>query len=132
MRRVFFIAAVPLLLLSGCEVSKMSSLPELSKPYVGVYECETITLGGEDYAEKFDDLRLELGYDGAFTIVYSADGNKGELGGNYTVDPEAGEITLSSRYGLRSVSYTFPMEKGKILIDYNFSGKLLHAEFSAP
>ena len=54
------------LLFAGCEtnVAEMSSLPELSRPYAGEYECETLTLAGEDMLSAFRTVRLTLGYDG--------------------------------------------------------------------
>ena len=122
-----------LLALGGCNVNEMGSLSDLTKPYSGLYECESIMLGGTELTEKFEKLYLELGYGGDFTIVYrGADGVKGEFGGKYTVDEEKEEITLSAPLGRRSVSYTFPMKNGKIYCDYNFGGRLLHAVFASP
>ena len=57
-----------LFLLCGCNVSRMSTLPELSKPYAGLYECEKVTLGGEDFTDRFEYLRLELSYGGEFRL----------------------------------------------------------------
>ncbi len=121
------------LCLCACDVSQMSSLYDLSKPYLGFYECESISLGGEDYTEKFDYLRLELGYDGTFELSYrEKSGGKGGYNGTYQVDSEAEEITFSAKYGLMQKSFTFPMKKGRIYVEYMLGGKLLHAVFSMP
>lgn len=135
MRKVLFILCMlfPCALFCGCNVSEMSTLSDLSKPYVGFYECDKVQLGGEDMTEQFDYIRLELDYGGDFSLTYrSTDGNEGGYQGTYETDTEAGEITLRAKTGLVSKSFTFPMEKGKIYVDYMLNGKLLHAVFSAP
>ncbi|MDE5897383.1 MAG: hypothetical protein K2H43_06190 [Clostridia bacterium] len=122
-----------LLALCGCSVQEMSTLPELSKPYLGIYECETLRIGDTDFCDRFEYLNVELKYSGDFVLSYrGTDGNQTELSGKYKADPEAGEITFSARTGLRNSSFTFPLQEGKITVDYNFGGKLLHAVFASP
>ena len=128
---------LPLLLclfaFASCDVEKMGSLPELSKPYIGVYACERLTLGSEDMLEKFEKIELELEYDGTFCLTYiDAGGVEGEYTGTYTISPDAGTITLSMKAGLRASPRTFRFENGSILIDANVLGKLLYAEFRLP
>ena len=59
-------------------------------------------------------------------------GQSGSYQGEYEVDLEKQEITLSSKAGLRTVERTFPMENGTIYIDLKLGTKLLHAEFAFP
>lgn len=134
-RRFLFGAAVlcALLALCGCSVEKMSTLPELAKPYLGMYECKELKIGGKDFSENFEKIVLELDYGGGFTLFYrDKTGGEGGYSGDYRADPEGEKITFSAKTGLRTSSYTFPMKNGKIVVDYNFHGKLLHAVFSAP
>lgn len=120
------------LLLAGCRAENLSTLKEISKPYVGVYACEEITLGGRDLKEKVEELTLELKGDGTFELSYrTAAGSEGGFAGNYTLDQERGEISLSSAQG-RSGPHVFRYEKGAVLIDHNLYGELLHAKFSMP
>lgn len=122
-----------LFLLSGCNVSEMSTLSDLSKPYVGLYECEQIQLGNQDMTDRFKYIRLELGYGGEFELTYQTkEGNKGGYEGTYSADTGAHTITLSAKTGFVRKSFTFPMENGKIYADYMLQGKLLHAIFSMP
>lgn len=123
-----------LFLFCACDkVEDMGSLPDLSRPYTGEYTLKKITLGGEDYTEKFESVKLSLDYDGEFELTYKEkDGQSGSYAGEYTVSTEREEITFSSKAGLRSVQRTFPMKNGSILIDLNFGAKLLHAEFAFP
>jgi len=130
---IFFLLLCLALTLSACDVAQMSTLPELTKPYAGVYKCESIILGGEDMTEKFSKLDLELRYNGTFALSYEDEwGGKGEYHGNYSVDGEAEEITFTARTGVRNVSFTFPMVKGRVFVDYRLGKKLLHAVFAMP
>ena len=139
MRKKSFIAILltmlcVLFILCACErVEDMGSLPDITKPYTGEYVLKKLTLGGEDYTEKFDSAKLSLDYGGEFKLTYKdKDGHTGSYGGEYEVSTEREEITLSSKAGLRTVSRTFPMKNGSILIDMNLGGRLLHAEFAQP
>lgn len=126
-------ALFALFTLGGCDVEEMSTLPDLSRPYAGFYECEKLLLGGEDVSKEFEYLRLELGYGGEFTFTYrGTDGNEGTYRGKYRVDMQKGEISFTSGHGLKSSAFTFPMRDGCVFIDLTFGGKLLHAEFSFP
>ena len=131
---LFLTLLCALLLFSACEkVEDMGSLPDLSKPYTGEYTVKKLTLGGQDYTENFEFLKLTLKADGQFMLNYKEkDGQSGGYSGEYEVSTEKQEITFSSKAGLRSVKRTFPMEKGSIFIDLNLGGKLLHAEFAFP
>ena len=133
-RLIFFLPfLLCLIALAACDVNEMSSLPELSKPFVGVYACEKLTLGDKDMLSKFEKISLELEYDGTFELSYlGIDGAEGSYGGKYSVSPDNNAITMSMNTGARSVSRTFRIEKGVILIDGNVLGKLLYAEFRLP
>lgn len=116
--------------MAGCKVEEMGSLKDLSKPHVGVYECERMTIGGENVLNDFRYVRLELDYGGDFTLSYKKSGGGfSEWNGTYEVDTEAQEITFTARQGTRELSRTYRMENGSILIDANFLGRTLLAEF---
>ena len=139
MRKKSFIAVLltvlcALFLFCACEkVEDMGSLPDLSKPYTGEYTLKKLTLGGEDFTDKFDSVKLDLGYDGEFKLSYKEkEGQSGSYAGEYEVSTEREEITFSAKAGLRSVQRTFPMKDGSILIDLKMGTKLLHAEFAFP
>lgn len=126
-------SAVILLFCAGCDAKEPGPLKDVSRPYTGIYDCERLSLGDKDMTDKFEKFSLELMRDGAFKASFETkEGNVGSYDGVYTVDTERGEITLSSKQGMRTKSFTFPYEKGRILIDYNLFGALLHAEFKMP
>ena len=131
---IFLTLLCTLFLLCACEkVEDMGSLPDLSKPYAGEYTLKKLTLGGKDYTDKYEYVKLMLKPDGQFVLSYKEkEGSSGNYAGEYEVSTEKKEITLSAKAGLRSVKRTFPMDKGSILIDLKVGTKLLHAEFAFP
>ncbi len=111
----------------------MGSLPDLSHPYAGEYTCKKLSLGGEDCLNRFEYIKLTLECGGDFELSYrDKEKRTGGYEGEYSVSSESEEITFSAKAGLRTVSRTFPMKNGTILIDLTFGQKLLHAEFSFP
>ncbi len=127
---VLLVSLLSLFCLAACETEEMGTLKDISRPYAGVYECEKISLGGKDMTEKFQKFSIELKQDGSFEATYRTAGREGGYGGTYAVDSEKGEITFSAKERGDGKSFTFPYEKGKIVIDYNLFGHLLYAEFT--
>lgn len=114
--------------MAGCDVQKMSTLSELSRPYAGVYTCDSIRLGGQVISDSA--LSLELTYGGDFTLTYrTPNGDFGAWSGTYTVDETAEEITMSATKGSETLSRTYRFEDGVIYIDENFLGRPFIAEF---
>ncbi len=117
--------------LSACDVERMTTLPELSRPYMGVYECEILRLGERELSADFEYLRIELYADGNFRLHYrTKGGEEGGFEGEFEADPTRKEITF--RLPKEEKSRTYPMREGAIFIDEMFLGKPLHAEFRMP
>lgn len=115
---------------AACDTEELGSLEDLSRPYTGVYLCEELTLSGEDALESFEYIRLELKYGGDFTVGYKTkSGSAGALSGDYEMDTVKEEVTFRAKQGLRTVSRTYPVENGSILVEENFLGRLLYAKF---
>lgn len=122
-----------LLLPAGCGTKELGPLKDVSRPYAGVYACEELLVGGNDLLGEFETLSLELGQDGGFVASYETkEGTKGSMSGGYTVDTERGEIAFTPKQGTRKGTIAFPYEEGRVLIDYDLGGALLHAEFALP
>lgn len=119
------------LVFTGCEgdVTKMSSLAELSRPYVGEYQCEQLTLAGKDMLSDFEWVRLTLGYDGNAVISWKkTDENKGEYSMRYEADPDGETITFfPEKRGI--AARTFPMKNGTVRIGMSLLGRYLEAVF---
>ena len=121
---LFFLLFPPVL--TGCSVSDMSSLTELSRPYVGEYTCEELRLGEEDMLDRFEYVRLTLGPDGDAQLTWrTMEGGEGATLLYYKM--REGSITLSKAG--RMGAYTFPVEQGAIVITHNIIGRMLYAKF---
>ena len=128
--QIILFSACCLFPVCGCDAENMTTLAEVSRPYVGEYRCEKLLLGGEDCMEGYEYVLLTLDREGNFQLSYlSREGAEGGYGGAYQMNREGDEITFTAKKGLLSVSRTFPLDNGTILIDVPFRGKLLHAEF---
>lgn len=115
------------LLFTGCSVTEMSSLRELSRPYAGEYACETLTVAGREMLDGFEYVRLTLGYGNDAVLRWKKkSGGAGEKTFAYDAAIEEGRITFSSGRMKR----TFPIEDGKICIELIVCGVLLYARFA--
>ena len=106
------------------------SLKDVTKPYLGEYECESATLGERDYTNDFSFIRLELKEKGDFNLYYQTkNGQKGEESGTYTYDEK--EQTLTISYGeLGVLKRKFPLINGEIFITLPIGSKTLSMKFT--
>ena len=119
--------AALLLVLPACG---NGSLKDITKPYLGEYECKSATLGEKDYVEDFSFIRLELKKDDEFTLYYSAkNGKKGEEAGTYTYDEKEEALTIT--YGENGVfKRKFPLKNGEIFITLPIGTQTLSMKFA--
>lgn len=74
---------------------RQDKLTDISKPYLGEYECISATLGSKDLIKDFSFIRLELKGEETFCLRYrDKNGRRGEEQGYYRYDEGKGEITL--------------------------------------
>lgn len=120
-----------LLLFSLPKVAQMSSLEELSMPYLGYYSCESIRLGGKDCTEDFSFLRLELKRDGVMVLQIRdtlGKEQRRELFYDY-VEGEK-ELTVRAKVGDTTIERKLPFENGEIVFTENLGGRLFVAKFT--
>lgn len=136
MRKYFGAALAVLLcaaLLTGCaggNIGEMSSLYEFSRPYAGEYECETLTLAGEDMLSSFEYVRLALSYGGQARFFWrSAQGGEGEYTLDYLADVQEGRIAFCARTR-GAAAHAFPLEKGSVRLGISLGGRYLYAVFT--
>ena len=71
-------------------------LKDITKPYLGVYECKEATLNGKDFLDKYEYIHLELKTDENFVVHLCEKGRKSkEVSGKYVYDREKGEFCIS-------------------------------------
>ena len=133
MRKLFCLAALcfTLVCACGCSVKDMGTLSDLTKPYAGLYECKTITLGGRELKEDFSKLLLELKSNGTYVFSYEGiNGERNKQTGEYSASDREGKITFTPKE--QKYPRTYSMQKGVIYINHIYGGKHLHAEFTMP
>lgn len=133
MRKLLCFAALCFTLVGacGCDVKNMSSLSDLTKPYAGLYECKTLTLGSEECKEDFCKLGIELKSNGEYIFFYKGiNGETARETGEYQADDGAETIVFTPK--CEKYPRTYALRKGVIYIDHVYGGKHLHAEFTMP
>ena len=102
-----------------------SKLTDITKPYLGEYECISATLGEKDLTEKFSFVRLELNADESYRLYYrDKNGNKGEEIGTYSYDEQRQEISFTwGKHG--ELKRKFPMQDGTICLCIPIGKELL-------
>ena len=105
------------------------SLKEITKPYLGVYECKNAQLGEQDLLAEFSYLHLEL-KDGGEFILYCAEknGNKIKTRGKYAYDEKTQMLTMQFIDG-KCFKREFPLKKGKLVVSLPVGEKNLQLVF---
>lgn len=116
-------------LCTACDVSELSTLKDISRPYVGEYQCKTLMFGDEEMIDRFEYVKLTL--DGKDAFIFRA---RDEFGHDYTYEGtyqyHDDRFTFTGGFGIRKMSRDIRYDQGTLSIDLPFAGKLLHAEFA--
>ncbi len=111
-------------------VVSLGTLKEISTPYVGFYDCESLRIGNRDFTEQAE-ATLELTADGKAVLRYkNVFGKEQTLSFDYAYDVEKGVLTAEIPDGREKKKVHVPLEKGKIVFSENLSGKAFFAKFS--
>ncbi len=107
---------------------KDSKLTDISKPYLGIYECTQAHLGDTDCLERFADLRLELKDEENFLLVYKEKGGtRKKVEGKYRYDKERKVLVATDeKEGLQR---EFPFEEGKLTVTFPVGRKTFVMQF---
>lgn len=108
---------------------KDGSLKEITKPYLGQYECRLATLGSLDCTDRFKSIIIDLGENNAFTLTLTdKTGKKHVETGKYSYDDKKHALTF---YGVnnRDFERTFPLSEGKFVITVPFGAKTARLVF---
>ncbi len=106
------------------------SLKDISKPYLGEYECKSATLGNREYADDFDFIRIELRGDERFVLSYREkdDRSTHTTEGIYEYDETNGTVLLKTREK-GTMKRRFPLKDGVLLVTTMLGEKLLTLRF---
>lgn len=116
--------------LMAFNLMSMSSLEDVSKPYVGVYECKYIMFGDENLLDKFNYVKFELLLNGVYKIEFKDKHNvKGVYRGHYEYDTANNLITIDENVFGNRIKKSFIAEKGAIDVTVQYGDKLLAIKF---
>ncbi len=116
-------------LLFLCPAWKKNELTDISKPYLGSYECTEARLGSRDCLERFIDIRLELADEENFTLFYQEKGEaRKTVKGKYRYDKARSVLVVTDEKS--GISREFPLEKGKITVFFPVGRKELVLQFT--
>lgn len=108
---------------------KSGSIKDITKPYLGEYECKSATLGSQEYMQDFAYIKLELLSDNTFCLHYKTkDGQKGTQSGTYVYDQEQNTITFSLGEK-EEFKRCFPLEKGALTLTFPVGTQTFRMEF---
>lgn len=122
------LAGAGVLLFSFSSV-KTGELTDITKPYLGVYDCTQAQFGEENLLDTFDDLKLELKGKGEYVLYYKESGKKAKrIKGKYRYDKDSESITLCLPNG-PCIRRNFPLQKGVLTITVPYKNNTLHLQF---
>ena len=106
-----------------------SSLTDITKPHLGVYECTEATLNDNDYLGRFSYIHLELKTEEDFILYYKEkEGEKKQETGKYSYDREKETLTLiggANGFFKRE----FPLKEGILTISVRIGEQNLSLKF---
>lgn len=112
------------------DANELTTLPEISKPYVGVYECEELYFGGEEWLGRFDFLELSLERYGEYVLRFREKGGRsGETKGKYSYSIADSTLTLEANVFGETKRRTFSVEKGVVGLTFPLGEKVFLAKF---
>ena len=109
---------------------RSGSVRDIAKVHLGEYQCETITLGGEERLDEFQDVVLELKKDGEFELRYKMkNGYKGKQTGGFDYDDQKQTLTLTM--GVNGEwKREFPIKRGSIHVSVPIGNEILYIRFT--
>ncbi len=108
---------------------KSGKLTDITKPYLGEYECKQALLGQEDCLKNFTNIVLELKPKNEYVLFYQSERDKKRtVEGKYEYDDEKGILTLTSGEG-QCLKRSFPIKDGIVYITLRVGEKTLSMKF---
>ncbi len=113
-----------------CMLGKSSSLKDISKPYLGEYECKQATYGEKDYLENFTYIRMELQSGDRFVLSYcdKLTNKKNQVEGEFVYDEKTNTVTLQLGNDA-CIKRQFSLKDGVLLVVTTLGNKILQLRF---
>ena len=108
---------------------KSQPLSEITRPYLGMYECRLAQLNEKNLLDDFSYIRLELQKEGEYVLYAKEKGGKERrLHGDYVYNEERQTITFYADT-VSFIKREFPMKQGGINICLKQGDKTLLMKF---
>lgn len=108
---------------------KKGNLSDITKPYLGIYECKEARLGETDCLDRFSFIHLELKKDNKFIIHYQEEGcERKTLSGKYKYDKEK-ELLVLQGFDGNFLKREFPLKNGELIVSFSLGEKTLILKF---
>jgi len=108
---------------------KNSTLKDITKPYLGEYECKSAVLGKKDLLKNFSNIILTLREDNTFLLRYQEKkGKPREETGRYHYDAEKKCVRFFFD-GKRGFERDFPLENGDLNVALKMGAWTLSLRF---
>ena len=103
---------------------KSSTLTDISKPHLGVYECKQARLGDTDILDRFSYIKLELEEED-FTLYYQEkEGASKKETGKYRYDKEKQTLIMCADE-FAFIKKEFPLQNGVLTVNIRIGEKTL-------
>ena len=118
------------LLFHGFGCVKETTLADVTKPYLGEYECTQAQYGNTDYLKLFTYIKIEFESDNKYTVFYQMkDGNPKQASGKYTYDKDAETVTMQADE-IMGIKKKFPIKNGELVVNLEIGKKELVMKFA--
>ena len=124
-----FVGAILLSVTAGAW-SKDGKLTEITKPYLGTYECERLYVGDDDKIEEFEYVRLELCKDGELKLIYKQPKNRPEqVSMEYRYDEQTKTLYVKGKLGVWRLDKSFLLNNGELTGEMRLGNKNVVVKF---
>ena len=109
-----FIGAILLSVTAGAW-SKDGKLTEITKPYLGTYECERLYVADDNKIDDFEYVRVELCKNGELKLLYKQPKGKPEqMTLEYRYDEQAKTLYVKGKLGVWRLDKSFSLNNGEL------------------
>ena len=107
-----------------------NSLTQITRPYLGTYECKQLLIDGESKLDDFEYIKIELKSDGEMSLYFlDKAGKKGNACAKYEYDEKSQMLTAYTSLGGQTLKRSFPLKNGEIFVHVIYETRTLTMKF---
>ena len=118
------------LFFSPMQAALPNTLTEITRPYLGMYECKQLLMDGESKLEDFKSIKIELKSNGQMLLYFEdRKGQKGKASAEYEYDEKSQTITVYTSVGAQKLKRTFPLKNGELFVHLIYETRTVTLKF---